>query len=277
MASSSKNPTPRGGRPANENPPPEIEIYNSEKPAGTPKPPSSPRNAPVPKPLPSEPPVPAHTPAPAPNAGPPVHHRFLTPAEWARVAHGLGAIREGEEQHQVVHPTCWYWPPRGLPEGLYRDVVGQRAKYCVGFQLLSSLHWFLMVLQVMVGAVLTALGSLSTRYSTPITLLAAVNTLGAGLVGLMHNSGLPDRYRMDKAEFIHVEDYIRAVLDTGVVEAQQKAEDVLNECFTRFHKARSTVLSNKPQVYNCSPAARNPNVMVLPHPTVHVRAHREHK
>jgi hypothetical protein len=71
------------------------------------------------------------------------------------------------------------------------------------------MHWFLMILQVMVGAILTALGSLPMREATPITALAAVNTVGAGLIGLLHNSGLPDRYRMDKAQFMQVEDYIR--------------------------------------------------------------------
>ncbi|KAK4125974.1 hypothetical protein N657DRAFT_568673 [Parathielavia appendiculata] len=233
-------------------------------------PPPNPGNAPEPKQSPGEPPL------PVPSAGPSVQHRFLSPTEWARVAHGIGAIREGEE-HQVVHPTSWYWPPKGLPDGLYRDVVKQRTKYCIGFQLLSSLHWFLMILQVMVGAALTALGSLSTRHSTPITLLAAVNTLGAGLIGLMHNSGLPDRYRMDKAQYIQVEDYIREVLDTGVVEAQQKVEDVLNECFTRFQKARATVLCNKPEVYNSSATPGNNNVMVFPHPSILVRAHQDRK
>ena len=111
-----------------------------------------------------------------------------------------------------MHPTCWYWPPKGLPDGLYRDVVKERTKYSVGFQLLSILHWFLMVLQVMVGAILTALGSLPMREATPITALAAINTLGAGLIGLMHNSGLPDRYRMDKAQCAEVEDYIKVRL-----------------------------------------------------------------
>ena len=69
-----------------------------------------------------------------------------------------------------------------------------------------------MVVQVMIGAVLTALGSLPQREATLITTLAAVNTVGAGLIALMHNSGLPDRYRMDKAQFVQVEDYIRVCL-----------------------------------------------------------------
>jgi hypothetical protein len=210
MASSTGNQAQPGLSWANGNQRPEVEIYNSEKQPpfpsnqGNPLQPS-PGNAPEPKPPLGD--------QPTPGSPPSIQHRFLSPTEWARVAHGLGAIREGEE-HQVVHPNCWYWPPKGLPDGLYRDVVTQRTKYSIGFQLLNALHWSLMTLQVMVGAVLTALGSLSTRQTTPITALAAVNTVGAGLLGLMHSSGLPDRYRMDKAQFVQVEDFIRVCFST---------------------------------------------------------------
>lgn len=114
------------------------------------------------------------------SLSPPVQHRFLTPAEWARVAHGLGAIKEGET-HNVVHPTCWYWPPKGMPEGLYRDVVFQRSKYFIKYQILSTLRWVLMVLQIVLGAILTALGSVSNHNGIPITVLAAINTVNAGV------------------------------------------------------------------------------------------------
>ncbi|KAL2266950.1 hypothetical protein VTJ83DRAFT_4227 [Remersonia thermophila] len=203
-------------------------------------------------------------------------HRFLDATEWARVAHGVGAIRTDDEAHHVVRPTCWYWPPKGMPEGLYRDVVFQRSKYQVAFFALGAAHWALMVVQVTVGAVLTALGSLSMRETTAITILAAANTVGAGLLGLMHNSGLPDRYRMDKVQLLAVEDYIRGVLDTGIVEAQQTVEDVLNECYSRFASARSTILSNKPDVYATPiPNKATANAMQRPQPVMHIRMGRK--
>jgi len=152
-------------------------------------------------------------PLPAPGLRPKsysstVQHRFLTPAEWARLAHGVGAIKDGET-HTVVHPTCWYWPPKGLPEGLYRDVVAQRSKYFISYHLLSTLRWFLMIIQIVIGAILTALGSVQMHTGIPITVLAAINTIDAGLLALMHNSGLPDRYRLDKVEFTKVEDHLK--------------------------------------------------------------------
>ncbi|KAK3307491.1 uncharacterized protein B0T15DRAFT_530381 [Chaetomium strumarium] len=275
MASSSRDqgqqifPPPSGGRGS------EIigSHYNSETQSNIPIPPSNSGNQPPPTtgnapPAPSTPkPPPADQPKPL---GASFQRRFLTPTEWARVAHGIGAIREGE-QHQVVHPTCWYWPPRGLPDGLYRDIVTHRFKYSVGFQLLNSLHWSMLVLQVTLGAILTALGSLPQREAAPITALAAVNTVSAGLLGLLHNSGLPDRYRMDKAEFIQVEDFVKEVLDTGIVDAGQTVEDVLNDCYARFQYAKSVVLSNKPEVYASSAGNANGNgkTIICPEPAAH--------
>ncbi|KAK3897015.1 hypothetical protein C8A05DRAFT_39435 [Staphylotrichum tortipilum] len=287
MASSSKDTSQQGVPPANGDHHPSdttSSFYKSERKSSIPIPPGDPIIPPLlnpgnpPPPISPKPPLgEPHQPSPPPPSQPQpqpgdlsARHRFLSPTEWARVAHGIGAIREGDE-HQVVHPTCWYWPSRGLPDGLYRDVVLQRIKYSLSFQLLNMLHWTLMVLQVMVGAILTALGSLPMREATPITALAAVNTVGAGLIGLMHNSGLPDRYRMDKAQFILVEDYLKEVLDTGIVEAHQTVEDVLDECYSRFHTARATVLSNKPEVYTSSPTTGKNNAMICPDPSAHAR------
>ncbi|KAK4130187.1 hypothetical protein BT67DRAFT_341837, partial [Trichocladium antarcticum] len=178
-------------------------------------------------------------------------HRFLSPTEWARVAHGIGAIREGET-HQVVHPTCWYWPAKGLPDGLYRDVVTARTKYLTLYQSTSTLRWVLLVLQITIGAILTALGSVHLSNKLTVTALAAANTIDAGLLALLHNSGMPDRYRLDKAEFVQVEDFLKKVLDTGIVEAHQTVDGIIHECYARFQNAKATVLANKPENYNPS-------------------------
>jgi len=161
----------------------------------------------------------ANSSAPEPQH-PSGHHRFLTPTEWARVAHGLGAIHPDDngETHQVVHPTSWLWPPKGLPDGLYCDIVTQRSKYSIGYTILSALHWIFLILQIAVGASLTALGSsgLASHIfaekdprDAPITILAAVSTVVAGLLALMHNSGLPERYRKDMNEFDRIKNHVR--------------------------------------------------------------------
>uniref|UniRef100_A0A0D2XXG4 SMODS and SLOG-associating 2TM effector domain-containing protein n=1 Tax=Fusarium oxysporum (strain Fo5176) TaxID=660025 RepID=A0A0D2XXG4_FUSOF len=67
----------------------------------------------------------------------------------------------------------------------------------------------------MIGASITALSS-GGFDDTAITILAASNTVIAGLLALLHNSGIPDRYRYDKSEFQKVEDHIGEVLATGI-------------------------------------------------------------
>lgn len=184
-------------------------IYKADRPSSIPLPRARAGSSSVPIFTRSAPPSgPFPGPRPKSVAAAPLQHRFLSPAEWARVAHGLGAIEEGET-HAVIHPTCWYWPPKNLPDGLYKDVITHRSKYFILYHLISTLRWFLLILQIVLGAILTALGSVQGNLNTPITVLAALNTVAAGLLALMHNSGLPDRYRLDKVEFMKVEDSLK--------------------------------------------------------------------
>ncbi|KAK4163176.1 hypothetical protein QBC43DRAFT_264653 [Cladorrhinum sp. PSN259] len=242
-------------------------FYKPEKPSGIPLPTARPGNG---TPINANPPPPGGRPKSVAQ----MQHRFLSPAEWARVAHGVGAIREGET-HQVVHPASWLWPPKGLPEGLYRDVVTQRSKYFYYYHMISTVRWLLLVLQIILGAVLTALGSAQTSEGIPITVLAAINTVDAGLLALIHNSGLPDRYRLDKVEFSKVEDFLKELLNTGIVEASQTVDNILIECFEKFQRAKDTVLANMPESYAPGKASVGPftpgekQQMICPDPVVH--------
>lgn len=176
-------------------------------------------------------------------------HRFLSRAEWVVLAHGVGAVSDAE-QHQLVHPTHWWWPPRGMVGGLYKSVVLERTKFLYLYHIASICRWTLMIAQLLIGAALTALGPQSLEDGTPITVLGAVNTINAGLLALLHNSGLPDRYRYNKAEFEGLEDHIRELLDTGLVPADKAIDQVLAECFDVFQEAKSTVKANMPVTYN---------------------------
>lgn len=56
-------------------------------------------------------------------------------------------------------------------------------------------------------------------------------------MALLHNSGLPDRYRWDRNEFNKLEEHIKAIVDTGLVPAGHSTNDVLGECFEMFAAA----------------------------------------
>ncbi|RFU74833.1 c6 transcription factor [Trichoderma arundinaceum] len=195
-------------------------------------------------------------PGPKPNRPPEDHqhhhqtprHRFLTPAEWGIVAHGIGGIRDREQQ-TPIHPTSWLWPPKGMPRGLYKDTVTQRTKFFYLYHASSGIRWILMLLQLFIGATLTALGSMSFKQGTPITILGAANTVIAGLLAFLQNSGLPDRYRYDKSEFEALEDHIKEILDSGIAPADQATDQILAECFDLYQDAKSTVSANLPANY----------------------------
>ncbi|KAF7560603.1 hypothetical protein G7046_g3542 [Stylonectria norvegica] len=182
-----------------------------------------------------------------------LRHRFLSPTEWAIFARGVGGVKDAE-RHSPIHPTDWWWPPKGLPPGLYKEVVFHRTRSFYFFHLTSFLRWGFMILQLFLGAALTSLGSLSPINGTPITILGAANTIIAGLLALLHNSGLPDRYRYDMAEFDKVEDHIKEILETGIVPADNAIDQTLAECFDLFHNAKVTVGANLPVTYNSSHA-----------------------
>lgn len=106
-----------------------------------------------------------------------------------------------------------------------------------------------MFLQLCISATLTALGSMAARDGTPITVLGAINTVAAGVLAFLHNSGLPDRYRYDMNEFKEVEDHIKEILDSGIAPAGLTAEQILAECFELYRDAKLTVTANMPDNY----------------------------
>lgn len=105
-------------------------------------------------------------------------------------------------------------------------------------------------MQLLLGAALTALGPQAFQDGAPITVLGAINTITAGLLALLHNSGLPDRYRYNGAEFEELEDHIREILDTSLARADQALDQILANCFDRFQDAKATVQANMPVTYN---------------------------
>ncbi|KFA67662.1 hypothetical protein S40285_00901 [Stachybotrys chlorohalonatus IBT 40285] len=175
-------------------------------------------------------------------------HRFLTPSEWSILAHGLGGVYDNEDGGIVRQGSAW-WPPAGMPPGLYRDVVYHRVKYLYMFHTISILRWTMMILQLFVGAALTALGSLSLRQGTPITILGAGNTIIAGLLALVHNSGLPDRHKFNMLEFELLQDNIKELLESRMVPADQTIDQVLARCFHQYQESKTTVTANMPASY----------------------------
>ncbi|KAM0541510.1 hypothetical protein ACHAO7_010490 [Fusarium culmorum] len=175
-------------------------------------------------------------------------YRRFSHSEWKFFATGVGGIRD-KEHDAPISPTGSFWPPKGLPPGLYRDTIYRRTICHYSFHFTAYVRWILLILQLILGAALTALGPMSLEKGTPITILGASNTVLAGLLALFTHSGLPDRYRYDKAEFERVEDHIREILVTGLVRAEKSVNEALAECYDHYRHAKATVEVNVPTAY----------------------------
>lgn len=148
-----------------------------------------------------------------------------------------------------------------MANGLYRDVVGRRSKCMMLFCAATLMQWMFMLLQLCISATLTALGSVALKTGTPITVLGAINTVSAGILAFLHNSGIPDRYRKDMEELREVEDHIKELLDSGIAPAELSTEQIIAECFDLYQDAKATVMANLPDTYRqrqTTPVRRTP-------------------
>ena len=207
---------------------------------------------------PSQPSILSHPPAPSSTSTSSKESQNSTPsqppkltrlsqADLSIVRSALNGNPDLERNTIGIHSSTLY-PPRGLPDGLYREVVRSRVIAQYQFIISTLIFNISVILQVLLGATVTALGS-QTRQHTAITVIAAANTVNAGLLALIHNSGLPERYRNDWNEFDKVEMFLRELIDTGIVKEGWDRDQVIADCFHRYTVARNTIWQNKPTTY----------------------------
>ncbi|KAL5601030.1 hypothetical protein BROUX41_005859 [Berkeleyomyces rouxiae] len=95
-------------------------------------------------------------------------HRLLSNSEWRVIAESVGALTNSEDG-KLSHPSNGCWPPRGMPPGLYRDIVFLRAKYFYLYHAVVTIQWAGMILQLFLSASLTAIGSMKIEDTVIIT------------------------------------------------------------------------------------------------------------
>lgn len=174
----------------------------------------------------------------------------LSERDYLSILKSIGATRPDDPSQPVeIASSSPFFPHRHLPHGLYRDIVLARRRYQLSYYISSIFYSAALVLQLLFGAVLTALGSSSNKSGLAITILAAANTLNAGLIALFNNTGMPDRFWNDWNEFEDVEMYVRELIETGLVDSNKKKEEVVAGCFVRFQAVRQTIRKNKPGSY----------------------------
>ncbi|KXJ92417.1 hypothetical protein Micbo1qcDRAFT_224609 [Microdochium bolleyi] len=161
-------------------------------------------------------------------------YRHMSHDEWVLFCRGVGVFKDDESEE---------------------DVLQEQTKYSYYFQSLTIIRWTLMVVQLAMNATMTALGSLD-KDGIIITIIAAINTGISGVLALMHNGGIPDRYRSNRNEFNKLEEHLKLIVDTALVPIDHSVNDVLADCFHRFREARQTVQNNIPASYTTPPGGQ---------------------
>lgn len=75
---------------------------------------------------------------------------------------------------------------------------------------------------------------------------------------------MPDRYRSDRNEFAKVEEYLKEIVDTRLVPAEDSVIEVMATCFDKLAVARQSVQNNVPASYIS--ASTKPQLRVVPQP-----------
>lgn len=142
---------------------------------------------------------------------------------------------------------------RKTAAGIYRQVLREQRSKAMQHHVLGALLYFCHFAQIIVGAVLTALGPAAAEHSVAITILGAANTVTAGVLALIKGQGLPERLRHDEVEFRRLQDWIEeteALLAAGIVGRDRRETGRLVEmAFKKYNAVKASEENNKPDAY----------------------------
>lgn len=159
----------------------------------------------------------------------------------------------GINYHVATSDGCTLEEGRKTAIGVYKAILLSQKKKIKQYQALSITVTLCYFAQIVLGAVLTALGPSSADYAVVITVLGASNTITAGLLALVKGQGLPERLRKDQMEYRKLPDWIEeteALLAVGVLGRNRKEVGYLVEiAFKKYNAARASEENNRPDSY----------------------------
>jgi ABC-type multidrug transport system fused ATPase/permease subunit len=146
---------------------------------------------------------------------------------------------------------------RNATASLSQKLKAQETQKFFSHQLYSIIFVLLTIVQLMVGATITALGPLSGKYMVVITILGAVTTVIAGLLAFMEGRGLPQRHRKDLVEIRKVQTYIAgAEIKLKYGDRDRAVRDVdafIEEARARYERMQNVIDMNHPDSYADGP------------------------
>ncbi|OJJ96693.1 hypothetical protein ASPACDRAFT_54536 [Aspergillus aculeatus ATCC 16872] len=152
---------------------------------------------------------------------------------------------------------------RAATGALYKRLRAQETHKTTHNRLFSIVFNFLAILQLVVGATITALGPLSADHMVAITILGAINTIVAGVLALMKGRGLPQRLRKDLTEIRKVKTYIEEVEISLRYDADEQVNrnvmSLIKDCFNRYRIMQEVIDINQPDSYVNAPQLERGN------------------
>ncbi|KAJ2893843.1 hypothetical protein MKZ38_008200 [Zalerion maritima] len=216
------------------------------------------------------------------------NYRTLTPEEYKAVLRGVGA-HDPQDPSKPAHPTNRAYPPKGMPRGLYRDILEQKTKYTYLYYGVTTLQWVGVITQIVLGTILayrtssiftgsgkdnSGEGIFSTdKYPIPqkegqppvqpsdnpsrtstgtyakLGGLVIANMINVTLVTVLRGMGFIPRYSKFKNVFGGVENDIRRVIDTQVVDEDlEDPNEVVYQLYGQYNRAYCKVSKTPPPV-----------------------------
>lgn len=162
-----------------------------------------------------------------------------------RNAIGINVRTSSSNPHEIENA-------RSKPSGLYKEIIHLQRSQTIKYYCFEVFYYSALIAQILVGAILAALGSLASTHPTIITVLGILNTATAGILALLKGQGLPDRLRKDAYQMKKVQDYIEETdIRLAIGEELHPAEldAVVEKVFDMYNTARDTAEMNHPSNY----------------------------
>ncbi|KAM0322006.1 hypothetical protein ACHAQA_009748 [Verticillium albo-atrum] len=132
--------------------------------------------------------------------------------------------------------------------GLYASILREHAVKKWQRRILTVIIYACHIAQVVIGAVLTALGPSSAIHAVSITILGATNTTVAGIMALVKGQGLMEKLRNEELEMLQLKGWVEeteALIEAGIVGGDH--EDASRLVAEGYRRYRAVMTEGKPR------------------------------
>ncbi|KAL0936023.1 C6 transcription factor [Colletotrichum truncatum] len=151
------------------------------------------------------------------------------------------------------HDECNLEAGRASALGIYAATIATARRLRITRILVSILLYVCHAAQLIIGAVLTAMGPSAGTHRLGITILGAVNTVVAGVLTFMKGQGMPEKLRKNETEFRRLQNWIEeteALIVLGVVgSTRDEVGELVAAGFKRWNLANERMEDVRPEEY----------------------------